>query len=526
MSTTALLIYLGIADFGIHMLFAGNYGYFRDELYYIVSGTQHLSLGYVDFPPLIAWIAALVGVISQDSLFSIHVVPALAESILVVVAGLIARELGGGRKAQLLAAISTLLTLVFLADGSLFTPDSLDQLWWSCLAYLVIRTVRRKEPKTWLFAGIVVGVGMLTKADMAFFIGAILVSFLAVPSGRKYLRTKWVAAGAALALAFVLPMLYWNLVHGWPMLHFYLEFRGDVSGGGPISFLVNQIEEITFLNLPIFIIGLYFYLRSDLGRELRALGLSYVILYIGMTLANAKPYYLLPVYPMLFAAGAILIERSSVSKRGISRWFGSRPYIAALAILAILFAPLVMPILPPSTLIATYGASTLSSSNSGAASAETGPLPQELGDRLGWNTMVATLAHVYANLSSSEKGQACIFTTDYGQASAINLLGKSLGLPDAISGHNSYYIWGPGSCTGQVLITVGPSLSYFNGSFADFQRNYVNATLRKGFANVTFMAMITCDDCMNNENYVPVYLCTNPNFTSIASIWPGVRHYD
>jgi len=525
-STTALLVYLGIADFVVHMLFAGNYGYFRDELYYIASGTQHLSLGYVDFPPLIAYIAALLGVLSNDSLVSIHIVPALAESTLVVVTGLIARELGGGRRAQLLAAVSTLLTLVFLADGSLFTPDSLDQLWWSLLAYVVIRSVRHKEPKLWLYAGLVVGVGIFTKADMLFFATALLVSFLLVPSCRVYLKTKWIVAGALTAVAFGLPISYWNLSNGWPMVQFYLDFRGDVGGGGPLSFLSNQVLEITILNLPIFLIGLYFYLRSDEGRGLRPLGLAYIILYIGMTLANAKPYYLLPVYPMLFAGGALLVEKSSVSKKGLLRWFGSRPYMAALAVLAILFAPLVMPILPPSTLISTYGASTLSSANGGAASGETGPLPQPLGDRFGWNTMVATLAQVYNSLPSSEKSQACIFTTDYGQASAINFLGKNLGLPRAISGHNSYYIWGPGECTGQVLITVGPSLSYFNGSFADFQKNYVNTTLRSGFGNVTYLTIITCQYCENNENNVPVYLCTNPTFTSVASVWPGVRHYD
>lgn len=524
-STSALLVYLGIADFAAHMLFAVNYGYFRDELYYIVSGTQHLSLGYVDFPPLIAWIAALLGAISQDSLVSIHVVPALAESALVVLAGLIARELGGGRRAQLLAAVSTLLTLVYLADGSLFTPDSLDQLWWSSLAYLVIRVIRRSESKAWLYAGIVIGIGILTKATMIFFVGALLVSFLAIPSARKRLRSKWFAAGALVAVAFTLPILYWNLVNGWPMVQFYLEFRGDVSGGGPIGFLSNQVTEITFLNIPILLAGLYFYLRSGEGRELRALGLAYVILYVAMTLANVKPYYLLPIYPMLFAAGAIVIEKSSISKKGLSRWFGSRPYVAALAILAILLVPLTMPILPPSTLQSTYGASTLSSSN-GVASGETGPLPQTLGDRLGWNTMVATLAQVYGNLSSSERSQACIFTTDYGQASAVNFLGKGLGLPEAISGHNNYYIWGPGACTGQVLITVGPSLTYFNGSFVDFQKNYVNASLRKGFADVTYITTIKCDNCMDNENNVPVYLCTNPTFTSIASMWSGVRHYD
>ena len=123
-----LLAYLALVDFIVHMVFAANYGYFRDELYYIVSGTQHLSLGYVDFPPFIAYVAALLNLISKDSLVSIHVVPALNEALLVFVAGMMARELGGGRRAQLLAAVSTLVTFAFLAFGSLFTPDSFDAL--------------------------------------------------------------------------------------------------------------------------------------------------------------------------------------------------------------------------------------------------------------------------------------------------------------------------------------------------------------------------------------------------------------
>ncbi len=172
----------------------------------------------------------------------------------------------------------------------------------------------------------------------------------------------------------------------------------------------------------------------------------------------------------------MVIEKSSLSRKGISRWFGSRPYVCSMLIVAILLAPLLMPIVPPPTLIKTYGESTIASVNGGVASGETGPLPQNLGDRLGWNTIVSTLAQAYDTIPASEKRQACIFASNYGEASAVNFLGKSLGLPQAISGHNSYYIWGPGSCTGQVLITVGTSL----------------AGDEQSFRNVTFLTTITC----------------------------------
>ena len=495
-STTALLVYLAVADFIFQMVFTFNYGFHRDELYYIVSGTQHLSLGYVDFPPFIAYVAAFLNLISKDSLLSIRVVPALNEALLVFVVGMIARELGGGRKAQLLAAVSTLVSFGFLAFGSLFTPDSFDSLWWSMLAYLVVRIVKRKEPKLWILAGFVVGVGLLTKLTIFFFIVALFISFLAIPSSRKYLRSKWIGLGSLISVAFTLPMIYWNSINGWPMVHFYEEFKGDLSGGGPLNFSITQIEIISFLNAPIFFIGLYFFLKSDLGRELRALGLAYLILFAFMIIPNMKTYNLMSSYPILFAGGALLIERSSVARKGVFRWFGSKPFIACLVIVSMLLAPLAMPILSPSTLIRSYGVSDYQASPNA--------------DRFGWSGMASNLSMSYDTLPTDIKSQACIFTSNYGEASAVNFFGRSLGLPKAISGHNNYYVWGPGSCTGQVLITIGVSLS----------------TLKQGYKNVTTLTTLDCQYCISYEQILPIFLCTNPNFTSIAALWSSVRHYD
>ena len=494
--TTALLACLGVAGFVIHIAFAGNYGYFRDELYYIVSGTQHLSLGYVDFPPLIAYVAALLYPISGDSLISIHVVPALNEGLLVFVTGMIARELGGGRRAQLLAAVSTLVALAFLAFGSLFTPDSFDSLWWSLLAYLTIRIVRRREPKLWTAVGIVVGIGMLTKLTILFFVAALFVSFLAVPSARRHLWSKWLALGALISVAFVLPMTYWNSVNGWPMVHFYTEFRGDFGGGGPASFLYGQGAIMSYLTIPIIVAGLFFFLRSREGSQLRAFGLASGILLVSMTVLAMKVYYPAPVYPMLFAGGAVLIERGSSTRKGISRWFGSRPFVACMIIVGALLAPIAMPVLTPTTFISKYSVSDYQSS----------PNP----DRFGWSLYVSNLSQAYSTLPASVKSQACILASNYGEASAVNFLGKGSGLPVAISGHNNYYIWGPGSCTGQDLITIGYSLS-------DDQ---------KSFGNVTLLSTLICQYCISYEQNLPVYLCTNPTFSSLSSVWPEVRHYD
>ena len=493
---TALLVYLGASGFVIHMLFAGNYGYFRDELYYIVSGTQHLSLGYVDFPPFIAYVAALLYPISGDSLVAIHVLPALNEALLVFVAGMIARELGGGRRAQALTAVSTLVALAFLAFGSLFTPDSFDSLWWSLLAYLTVRIVKRREPKLWTVVGLVIGIGMLTKLTILFFVAALLISFLAVPSARIHLRTKWLAIGAMISVVFILPMTYWNLVNGWPMVHFYSEFRGDFSGGGPVNFLYTQAAIMSYLGLPILVAGMYFYLRSKEGSQFRAIGLASVILFVSMLVLDTKAYYLAPVYPMLFAGGAVLIERGSSSGKGVARWFGSRPFVTCLVIVGMLLAPIAMPILSPAAFTRAYSASDYQNSPNA--------------DRYGWGLTVSNLSRAYNALPASIRSQACILTSNYGEASAVNFLGRGSGLPEAISGHNNYYVWGPGTCTGHVLVTIG----------------YSQSDAQHAFGNVTLLTTITCPYCISYEQNLPVYLCTNPNFTSLASVWPVVRHYD
>jgi hypothetical protein len=215
-----------------------------------------------------------------------------------------------------------------------------------------------------------------------------------------------------------------------------------------------------------------------------------------MTVLDMKPYYLAPVYPMLYAGGALMVERSSVSRKRVFRWFGSRPYIACLATIAILLAPLAMPILPPQTVINSYGASDY----------QVSPLP----DRYGWSGLVSNLSSAYDTLPANLKSQACIFTSNYGEASAVNFFGEGRGLPKAISGHNNYYVWGPDSCTGQVLITIGISLS----------------TMQQAYRNVTTLMMNECSYCISYEQVLPVYLCTNPNFTSIATEWQAVRHYD
>lgn len=495
------VIALAIIAFVSHMLVAGNYGYFRDELYYLVAG-QRLAPGYVDFPMMIALLAALMNVVAHDALIAIHIIPALASAALVILTGLMARVLGGSRYAQTLAALATLATVTFLATGSIFSMDILDALWWSLGAYVLMRLVRSDDPRWWLAFGGVAALGLLTKLTILFFGLSIVLGALLTPRRRDF-RTPWPWLGGLIAALGLLPYALWNAANGWPTVQFWGHY-GGLSGGGPVSFLATQLLTINPLNLVIVVAGLVFYLRGRAGKPWRMLGWAFIILYLLLTLINAKAYFLSPIYPTLYASGALLLDWRSET----GRWRWARfTYPALIALAGLLLAPLAMPILPPTSYVAHYG--WLSGAGNAAAGQNQGVFPQYLGDRFGWDSMTATVAHAYDALPASEQAQACIFTINYGEASALTLLGKADHLPPVISGHNNYWLWGPGSCSGQVLLTVGLSQ-------ADDALSY---------AHVQQVGLITCGYCQPEENNLPIYLCTQPK-TLPSAVWPRVKHFN
>jgi 4-amino-4-deoxy-L-arabinose transferase-like glycosyltransferase len=496
---TGLLAGLGLVNLVAHLLVAQNYGYFRDELYYVAAG-RHLALGYVDFPPMIAIVAALVRLTLGESLFALHVVPAIVGAVLVVLTGLMARELGGGRFAQGLAALGSLVAAGFLGAGSIFSMDALDQLWWVLAAYVVVRLIGEKQPRLWLVFGLVAGLGLLTKVTMLFFGFGLFVGLLLTPR-RAELRSRWIWLGGALAFAFLLPYLFWNAAHGFPTLAFWANYGGKLAGGSAISFLGQQVLTMNPLTLPLWLTGLFFYFFTKVGKPYRALGWTFVTLYLFFTLTQAKAYFLSPAYPMLFAGGAVSIERH------VATWL-KLAYAVMLAASVLFVAPLAMPILPPATYGQMYG---FMGADAGVQMErhETSVLPQWLADRFGWEGMVATIARVYNRLPLDERAKACIFTGNYGEAGAVDFFGPAYHLPAAISGHNTYFLWGPGSCTGEVVISVGISRPDLETIFGDVQQ----------------ADTVTCQNCMPFEDNLPIFVSRQPK-VSIREIWPRVKHYD
>ena len=485
---TGVLVALAGLSFVAHMLVAGNYGYFRDELYYIADG-HHLQAGYVDQPLLMGWLAALMRVIAGDGLGAIHVVPALACAMIIVVTGLTARELGGGLVAQLVAGVAALFSLDFMATGSLFSMDVLDQLWWALASLIVARLLLRETPRLWLLVGLVVAIALLTKLTVLFFALALALALLATAE-RRYLRTPWPWLAAGIAFLGLLPYLIWNALNGWPTVDFWHHY-GGAGSTGPLDFFAAQLGLMNPIAVPLAGAGLVFYFRKT-GERFRLLGWAFVFAYLILTVLRTKAYFLAPAHPILFAAGAVVFERAQW--RGWLAWI--RPaYVALLAFVGVVLAPAVMPMLPPATFASHYGS-----------------LPQVLGDRLGWDSLTLTVERVYAGLPPVQRAHACVLTSNYGEAGALGQLAAPGRLPPVISGHNNYYLWGPGRCTGMVLIIVGYSA-----------RDVRSAQAR--YALITLAATQRCRYCVDYEQDLPIYVLSGPTGASLARQWPSLKSY-
>jgi 4-amino-4-deoxy-L-arabinose transferase-like glycosyltransferase len=311
-SENALLAYLAIAKLLVHLLTNGNYGYFRDEFYYIAA-SERLDLGYLEFPPFVAFVTAFSRLMLGDSPVALRLFPSLAGALMVVLSGLMARGLGGGRFAQGLAALATLVAPSFIVMGTFLSMDAFDQLFWVSAAYVLLLILKRDQPSLWLLFGLIAGLGLLTKLSMLSFGFGVFVALLLTLS-RRHLLTPWPWLGGAVGIAFLLPYVFWQIEHGWPTLEFWENYGEKVDPASPLEFLVEQIVTMHPLALPIWIMGLYYYLFSSAGRPYRSLGWIYVVLFVLFVIQNAKFYFLAPAYPMLFA-GALTIERF-VQRRG------------------------------------------------------------------------------------------------------------------------------------------------------------------------------------------------------------------
>ncbi len=442
---------LALAKLFIHFLFNGRYGTFIDEFYYIAC-TDHLSWGYVDHPPLSILVLKTTRWLLGDSMFAIRLPAVLAGAATVFMTGLLARRLGGGRFAQALAALAVLVAPVFLGVGTFFSMNPMDQLFWVVAAYLLIHIIQTNDARGWLWFGVVVGLGLLNKYSMGFLAFGVGVGLLLTPH-RKWLRSRWLWLGVAVALLIVLPYIIWEVALGLPSLEF---MRHSVlykfAPTSPLAFLAGQLLLLGPLNAPVWLVGLAYLLFSRAARTYRILAFIYLVVLAIFVIQQAKGYYLAPAYPMLFAAGGLAIEQ--FAQRRAWPWLQTATVVPVVAG-GLVLMPYALPVLPVETYLQyqTFLGIRVPQAERG----HTSVLPQHFADCFGWRELVAAVAGVYKGLSQADQARCAVFAGDYGKAAAIDFFGPAHGLPKAISGHNSYWLWGPRGATGEVVIAVGVS---------------------------------------------------------------------
>jgi 4-amino-4-deoxy-L-arabinose transferase-like glycosyltransferase len=449
-SAAAAVGFLAAFKLLLHLYAGRHYGYFVDELYYLAC-SEHLAWGYIDQPPLIAVIAKFGRVLFGDSLGAIRFLPALAGAAKLVLAALIARELGGRRFAQVLAAFAVLVAPGYLAIDNLLTMNAYEPLFWTGCAYVLIRIVKTGDQRLWVWFGLLAGLGLENKHSMLIFGAGVVLGLLLTPARRSF-RSPWIWIAGALAFLIFLPNLLWNIQHHFPFLELQENIRRSRRNVAlpPPVFLVQLALFMMPLTAPVWLAGLWHFFFSKEGKPYRALGWAFLFTLAVIMAANPRIYYAGPAFPMLLGAGAVAWEGWLAKPR--FRWM-KPAYFAVTAICAAVIAPLYLPVLPVNTYIRYSHA--LGMEQQRIENHNLGPLPQLYADQFGWEDMVATVAKFYWTLPPDVRAKTAIFGKNYGQAGAVDFFGPKYGLPKAISGHQNYFYWGPRGYTGESVIVLG-----------------------------------------------------------------------
>jgi 4-amino-4-deoxy-L-arabinose transferase-like glycosyltransferase len=459
---------------------ATRYGPHRDELYFIAAG-HHPQWGYPDQPALTPLIAAGADRVAHGSLVALRLVPSVLVGLVVVMVADLARELGGGRRAQTLAALTTASAAGVLAIGHLLSTATTDLFFQTLVIRLAVTVLHRDHPRGWLLVGLVAGVGLENKHLVVFLGLGLAVGIALTPSMRHHLRSPWCWAGAALAALTWLPNPLWQGAHGWPQLTLAGDVRDEyLTVGGTITLVVFQLLLLSPLAAVLgFRGGLELLRRTDWAYA-RPLVIAYLFLIVFFVVVGGKHYYLLPLLPPLAAAGAVVAEQRT-SARNMTQWN------VLVLLVALIPLPALLPVLPAKTLDGTPWAA----------------INDDALETVGWPAVAHTVRGVLETLPPRQRRTAVVVTQNYGEAGALEWYGGS---PPVYSGHNGFGDWGPPASSGLVV-------------YVGFERPHADqlvgcrraATLRTGVDN--------------EEDGNGVWVCDGPA-GSWAQAWPHIRHYD
>ena len=471
----------------VFLVTSGRYGYHRDEMYFIVAGS-HPAFGYPDQPPIVPLVSWAMHSIAPGSLLVLRTPSALAAAATTVLAALVAREVGGSARAQVVAALCTAVSGFALAVGHFVTTTTFDMLSTTVLGWLAIRAVLRNSGASVLAAGVAVGIGMEAKPQVGLVALAMALTLLAV-GPRAPLRTWWAAGGVLAAVALAAPYLIWQQQHGWPQLTVAHNIAGSAESGRA-GFVPFQLVMVSPLLVPVWVAGLLAPFRRAALRPLRFVPLAYGLLAVVYIAGDGKAYYLASLYPVVLGLGALPVVDWAARRSPRRTWILG----IAIALSAAFSAPLALPLLPVRDL---QGSIVMA-------------LNPDQGETVGWPRFVQTMDGAWRQIPLGERRQTAIFTGNYGEAGAIDLLGSPLGLPRAYSGHNGFSEWGIPPARDTHALIVG-----FDGP----------ADARPQFQGCRALARINDGIGLeNDEQGYPVMLCRVAG--RWPALWPQLTHYD
>lgn len=494
-----------------------RYGIFRDEMYYLAC-SRHMAWGYVDHPPFTVWVAWISHVVLGSSPLGVRLLPIITGAAVVWLTGKLAREMGGGRFAQGMAALAVVVVPIYLVGHHWLTDNVFEHLIWTACVWLVVRAINTGDARYWLWFGVAVGLGFENKYSIAFLLLGLLVGVALTPH-RHFLKSRYLWLGVLACAVISLPNLLWQIRNHFPFLELIHNIRmtdRDVVRN-PVAFILDQAMIMNPILFPLWASGLiWLFFGRDIrsggsGREwlhdagrYRLFGWTYLVVLGAFIALKAKNYYVAPIYPVLFAAGAIGLERVAARRR-IGTWMRSA-YVALVILVGAVLMPFSVPVFSPETFLRYQKAMGFQPPE--IEHQQNGPLPQWFADEFGWQEMVEKIAKVYNSLPPEERARTAIFSNGWGEAAAVDFYGPKYGLPQAISKHNSYWIWGPGNYDGSSMIILRSS-----------GRNEP-----KLFQSVEVVGRVEHPYARRDE-YFDIYLCRGLK-ADLRDAWPKLKVFD
>lgn len=487
-----IIFILSLVKLLIHLVANRNYGFHRDELLHL-SVSEHLAWGYMEFPPFIAVVGKLAHFLFGYSLSGVRLFPTLAGVAILVLCCMIAKELGGKKNAILLAGISVLAFIPFFRNHTLFQPVAFDQLFWTLGFYFLIRYFNTKNIKFLVYLGIVSGIGLLNKYTFVVWGFGIAVGLLFFERGKAF-RNKWLYFSGIIAVVMVLPNIIWQYNHHFPLLmHLQQLKESQLDEIGPYDFALEQLE-MPF-TLLISLIGLSACFFDKELKKYKSIGVAVLIIFFTMWILQSKAYYFFAIYPVVFALGAVKVEKL-LERKPVWNYVVA----AILFVPTVFFIPMATPILPIEKFVAYK---KLQPEKDGRII-----LTGDYADMFGWDEQVKLVDSLYKSLPKNEKEKCIILAENYGEAGTLKILGKDYGLPDPVCRHGSFWTWGPGKKEGEVFISVGNE----------------EDVVYEFFEEHTLVKMVTHKYAIGEENNIPVYICRKPRI-KLKQIWPRLEKY-